>query len=183
MKTIIRKAYRNYEKEENWLNEMAAKGLALTDYSWCRYVFSDSQPGEYIYRIELLEYSPAHPISQNYISFMEENRVEHVASYMRWVYFRKKASDGTFDIYSDIDSKTKHYQRINRFWIVLAVAELIVGLSNVCIGIYSILRGHTFYFNLIGGVVCVLLGIGLFALGHPLRKKIKKLKKEKVVIE
>lgn len=33
MKHIVRKAYWNYEKEENWLNEMSAKGLALIDYS------------------------------------------------------------------------------------------------------------------------------------------------------
>ena len=114
---------------------------------------------------------------------MEENNVEHVASYMRWVYFRKKASGGDFDIYSDIDSKIKHYQRINRFWAVLTIFELIIGLSNIFIGIDSILRSDPFYFNLIGGALCVLLGNGYFVLGHPLRKKIGKLKKEKVVTE
>lgn len=33
MKHIVRKAYWNYEKEEKRLNEMSAKGMALTDYS------------------------------------------------------------------------------------------------------------------------------------------------------
>jgi len=94
MKTIIRKPYWNYEKEEKWLNEMSEKGLALTDYSWCRYVFSDSQPGEYIYRIELLEYRPSHPASQKYLRFMEESGVEHIASYMKWVYFKKNHLTG-----------------------------------------------------------------------------------------
>lgn len=90
MKTIIRKAYWNYEKEEKWLNEMSANGFALTDYFWCRYVFTDCEPGEYIYRIELLEYLPTHPVSQKYLRFMEENGVEYVASTTRWVFFRKK---------------------------------------------------------------------------------------------
>ena len=51
MKTVIRKAYFDFENEEKWLNEMSAKGFALTDYTWCRYVFSDCMPGKYVYRL------------------------------------------------------------------------------------------------------------------------------------
>ena len=52
-----------------------------------------------------------------YIKFLEENGVEYVASYMWWVFFRKKSSEGPFDIYSDIESRIKHYKRINILWI------------------------------------------------------------------
>lgn len=55
MKQVIRKAFWNYEKEEHWLNTMSAKSLAMTNYSWCRYVFEEEPRGEYIYRIELTE--------------------------------------------------------------------------------------------------------------------------------
>jgi len=182
MKTIIRKAYWNYEKEEKWLNEMSARGLALTDYSWLRYVFSDSQPGEYIYRIELLEYWPTHPVSQKYLRFMEENGVEHIASYMRWVYFRKKAADGPFDIYSDIDSKIAHYQRINRFWVAVACAMLAVGLGNILIGINLLLQ-NLFPVNFIAGGIVVLIGLAFILLSHPVRKKLRELRKEKAVTE
>ena len=41
MKQVVWKAYYNYEKEENWLKEMSAKGMALISYSWCRYVLED----------------------------------------------------------------------------------------------------------------------------------------------
>ena len=58
MKHTVRKIFLNYEKEEEWLNEMSAKGMALIYYSWCRYVFEETQNNEYIYRIELLEKSP-----------------------------------------------------------------------------------------------------------------------------
>ena len=112
MKHIVWKAYYDYEKEEQYLNEMSAKGLALKGYSWCRYVFEDSPRGEYIYRLQLLEHAINHPESQTYIKFMEETGAEFVASYMKWVYFRKKSVDGAFNIYSDIDSKIKHYKRI-----------------------------------------------------------------------
>jgi len=180
MKTVIRKAYWDYEKEENWLNEMSAKGLAFIDYTWCRYVFTDSQPGEYIYRMELLDHSISNPGSQKYLRFMEDSGVECIASYMRWVYFRKKASDGVFDIYSDIDSKIKHYKKVNGFWSALACVLMFFGISNVIIGFAS---QPIHIFNLIAGAVCIILGIGYFILSHPLRVKIRKLKKEKRVTE
>ena len=38
MRKVIKKFFWawEYEKEEKWLNEMAAKGLALVDYTFCR---------------------------------------------------------------------------------------------------------------------------------------------------
>ena len=181
MKTVIRKAYWNYEKEEKWLNEMSANGLALTDYSWCRYVFADCRPGEYIYRIDLLKNAPAHPESRKYLSFMEENHIEHVASYMRWVYFRKKASDGAFDIYSDIDSKISHYQRVFLLWMCAAFAELAIGVSNLSLGvIYNISSlDSLLHVNLILGAVVTALGLLFLTLGLSVRKKIKTLMSEK----
>ena len=168
MKTIIRKAYYNYEKEESWLNEMSAKGLALTDYSWCRYVFSEHQP--------------THPESQKYIRFMEENGVEYISSYMRWVYFRKKTSDGNFNIYSDIDSKIKHYRRINQLWTVTACVMIGLGIWNVLVGL-DMLSRNIFPLNLYVGGFSGCFFVVFILLGHPLRRKIKKLKNEKIVIE
>ena len=46
---------------------MSAKGFAFTDYSWCKYVFEDSDKGEFIYRIELLGNLVKHPESKKYI--------------------------------------------------------------------------------------------------------------------
>ncbi len=46
-------------------------GLALISYSWCRYEFEDCVPGEYIYRLELLDQLHSHPESVNYLSFMD----------------------------------------------------------------------------------------------------------------
>lgn len=109
MKHVIRKPYWSFENEEKWLNDMAAQGLALTSYSWCRYEFEDSDKETYTYHIELLDHSAKHPISKKYIAFLEETSIEHVSTYMRWVYLRKKTSDGPFNLYSDIDSKIASY--------------------------------------------------------------------------
>ena len=60
MRKIIKKMFWawEFEKEEKWLNEMSAKGLALVDYSWCRYSFEENEPGEYTNKIQLLEHRP-----------------------------------------------------------------------------------------------------------------------------
>ena len=134
MKHIIRKAYWDYEKEEKWLNSLSAKGLAMTDYSWCRYVFEETLPGEYIYRIELLEKPASHPESRQYIAFIEDTGAEFVASYMRWAYLRKKAEDGPFELFTDIDSRLIHSRRIRALWSALAASQLAAMVANFVIG-------------------------------------------------
>jgi hypothetical protein len=183
MKHIIRRVFIDYEKEEKWLNQMAAKGLALTDYSWCRYVFEETPPGEYTYRLELLENLTILPESRKYIEFLEETGVEQVASYMRWVYFRKKTKDGPFDLYSDLDSKLDHYKRVFQLWFVLTMAELAIGLSNTILGISEMMRGEV---NINGWMGLPLLALGLFLLFGlvlPLHRKMKWLKAEKEIME
>jgi hypothetical protein len=183
MKYVVRKAFIDYEKEEKWLNEMAAKGLAMTDYSWCRYVFEDSKPGEYTYRLELLDNVATHPESRKYIEFLEETGAEQVASYMRWIYFRKKTEDGPFDLYTDIDSKLMHYRRVFQLWFALTIAELLIGFSNTMTGITQYVEGGT-NFNGFLGVPLLAFGLVLlFKLVLPLNKKIKQLKTEKAVME
>lgn len=183
MKHIVRKLFIDYEKEEKYLNEMAAKGLALTGYSWCKYVFQDSQKGEYIYRIELLENPINHPESQNYIKFMEETGIEFVASYIRWVYFRRKAADGDFDIYSDIDSRLKHFKRIRMLYLVLSLLNFAIGAMNIFNGYMQTKLGMipiNSYVAILSLVVGTLL-LTLFVL--PINKKITLLKKEKDIRE
>lgn len=184
MKHVIRKLYYDYEKEEKWLNEMALKGMALSNYSWCKYAFEDCEPGEYIYRIELLKDLPTHPNSMAYIKFMQEMGVEHVASYMRWVYFRKKASEGQFDLYSDIESRITHYKRINLLWSILSLVEGIIGLSIIIMGSVNIMNGYPIgRLGIVMGIVPVMIGILFLYIDTPIRKKIKDLVKEKNIRE
>lgn len=137
MKHSVWKIYVNYEKEEKWLNSMAQKGMHMVDYTFCRYLFEEGEPGKYIYRIELLKEMPSHPESVAYLRFMEESGVEVVSTYMRWVYFRKKASEGSFEIYTDRAGKIKHAKRILGLVGVLFVLNLAVALDNLVIGLTS----------------------------------------------
>lgn len=184
---VVWKAFWDYEKEEIWLNEMSAKGMAMTAYSWRRYVFEEAQPNEYTYRIEMLEQKPTHPESVAYIKFLEESGVECVATYSNWIYLRKKASEGPFDIYTDIDSRIRHYKRIFTTWNTLMFVEFTAGVTNLLIGIVNLNIGQKLgnftYVNLTFGVCLLSLGLLFYRLGLPLRKKIKKLEQEKTIRE
>ncbi|MDR0841151.1 MAG: DUF2812 domain-containing protein [Christensenellaceae bacterium] len=185
MKQIIRKAYYDYEKEEAWLNGMAAKGLLLTDYSWCRYAFEEGTPGAYIYRIELLEHAPTHAESRNYLEFLEESGIDIVAYYMRWVYLRKKAADGPFDLFSDAASRMRHYRRVNFLFSGAAIVEFLIALMELSIWLTALRTGNAHLGFAPLGAACLLaaLGVLLLSIGRPMRKKLRKLKQERSIFE
>lgn len=187
MAHVIRKMFWNYEKEEEWLNAMAAKGMMLTGYTWCRYVFEEGTPKEYTFRIELLEHIPTHPESKAYINFMKENGIDCIASYKRWVYFRRNSSEGAFDIYTDLESKLQHYKRIHVLWLTLMAVEMIIGLVNILIGVVNLNFnenvGKYSTVNLIVGFLLIALGILFWRLDTPIRRKITKLLREQQIRE
>jgi hypothetical protein len=133
MKKVIYKWFWvwDFEKEEQWLNKMSEMGLQLTDVGICRYVFEEGRPGEYQYKLQMLDNLPDNIESQQYIKFCEESGVEHIASLLRWVYFRKKSDGKKFELFSDIDSRIKHLRGILVFLSTIAVAELLIFLSNL----------------------------------------------------
>lgn len=135
----------DFDKEEQWLNEMAAKGLALVSVGFCKYEFEDCVPGEYKVCLQMLDKKPSHPESQKYIEFIEQTGAEQVGSYFRWVYFRKKAAEGSFEVFSDNASRVKYLTSIASF------VSLIIGL-NLYIGLYNMLLVFFFdsTFNYIG---------------------------------
>jgi hypothetical protein len=179
VRKVIKKVFMawNFDKEEKWLNEMAAKGLCLVAVGYCRYEFEECLPGEYTIRLEMLKQKPNHPESQQYISFMEETGAEQVGSFLRWVYFRKKTAEGAFEIFSDYDSRIRHLQRIISLIGVLAGVNIGLGIYNIGL----ILTWGT-NINLIGFVN---VAIGLWASwgAYRLYKKKNKLGKEKQIYE
>ena len=121
----------DFDKEEQWLNEMAAHGKGLVHVGFCTYEFEDCAPGAYFYRMELLENLPDTTESSTYIGFLEETGAEQVGNYLRWCYFRRKAELGPFDLFSDFDSRIRHLNRILwLLWVVL-VLNLLLGAANI----------------------------------------------------
>ena len=63
MRQVIRKWFWAWEfdKEEQWLGDMAAQGKALVSARYITYEFEDSQPGEYAVRLEMMADAPDSP--------------------------------------------------------------------------------------------------------------------------
>lgn len=183
MKHVVWKAYWNHEREEKWLNEMSAKGFALMDYFWFRYVFEDAPKGEYMYRIELLEKLPSDLESAAYLRFLSETGVECVATYMRWVYLRRKSTDGEFNIYSDIDSKIKHYSRIIQLWVFVIIINLVAFLMNGIAIWKQITENKVFEVTFVCAAVSGLITFAFLWMMVSYVKKKRTLKREKAIHE
>ena len=112
-----------FEKEERWLNEMALEGWALDKAAFCSYRFVRCEPGEYIIRMEMSK-------STEYRNFVEGLGAEYVGGCVNWVYFRRKAKLGSFELLSDIDSRLTHLSRIDRMLSLICLANLILGITN-----------------------------------------------------
>ncbi len=179
MRQTIRKWFWiwEFDKEEKWLNEMAAKGLGLVSVGFCKYEFEDSMPGEYGVCLQLLDKMPRHPESKKYIDFLETTGAEHVGSFTRWAYFRKKATEGDFELFSDNDSRIKYISKIIGFVTLITIANWIVGINNVFIA--TSFSSPINYFGVIN------LFIALFGTWGIIRlmRKCKKMKQERQLFE
>ncbi|MCD8511703.1 MAG: DUF2812 domain-containing protein [Bacillus sp. (in: Bacteria)] len=169
----IRKVFINFEKEEKWLNDMAAKGLHLVGYTFCKYHFEKGKPGEYQYRIQLLDETPFHYETQEYLQFMEESGVECVCTYVRWAYFRKKAEDGPFEIYTDVESKINHFKKIAWLFGGLAAFNIVIATINTFLSTFNL------YLSFINWAVALLL----IPVTIQFMKRINELRKEQELFE
>lgn len=114
----------DFDKEERWLNTMAQQGWVLDKVGFCRYEFIPCEPGEYTVRLEMREHDEA------YLGFMAETGAEYVGRVVKWIYFRKKTEDGPFDIFSDVESRIAHLDRICQTLKIVGIANLVIGLAN-----------------------------------------------------
>lgn len=156
----------DFDKEEKWLNDMAATGWTLDGVGWCRYDFKTTEPDEYCIRLEMLDKAIFSSSSQEYIDFVEETGAEYIGNMVKWVYFRKKKELGEFHLFSDIDSKIKHLNRIITMLAIVCCLNLMIGINNLRID----------YLGLINIVCSALLGLAIYLIW---RKK-KRLQDERV---
>lgn len=165
------------EKEEQWLNEMAAKGMCLVSVGYCRFEFEDCEPGEYKIRIQLLDAPPNRYENRKYIEFVESTGAEHIGSQMRWAFFRKKAAEGEFELFSDNESRIKYISGEIRFVVLMCILNLSMGINNVLIATWN--QSLINYLGIVNIVVALAGGIGCIGLV----KKRKKMKQESQVFE
>ena len=116
----------DFDKEEMWLNKMADQGWVLDGIGFFGYKFIQCDSEEYTVRHEM------HGFDEKYIDFMRETGAEYVGRMGQWIYFRKKVSDGEFNIFSDIESKINHLNKIGKMQSVIGIFFITMGVVGVC---------------------------------------------------
>lgn len=179
MRKVVRKQFWawDFDKEEKWLNEMAAKGLALISVGFCRYEFEDCVPGEYKICLELLESRLTSVEETKCIEFLEETGAEHVGTYHRWQYFRKRGAGEPFKLFSDYASRIEHLTRVIRFIAILWGINLFSGCYNLFF--YFVCNSQANLIGIVNLLIAALITVGLLRL---LCKR-KKLKSEQQIYE
>lgn len=126
MTKVVRKSFFiwDFDKHEKWLNEMAEDGWCLVARNGWKHEFEQCQPGEYIFRIELLKHKYSHSESEKYLAFLKEAGIVAILPKIdnRWIFLRKKKDDGDFELYSDNASRIKYLNRVLRNIVFLFVS-------------------------------------------------------------
>ena len=129
MRKVIRKLFWawDFDKEEEWLENMARNGWVLDGVGFCTYHFIKTEPGEYSVR---LQYLPIAEENTDYTNLLEESGAERVGRMVQWVYYRKKTADGPFQLFSDLDSRIAHLEKIAKLMLIIAIMNLVIGVVN-----------------------------------------------------
>lgn len=146
--------YFDKDKETAFLNAMVQKGYAMTGFFAGLYSFDVCEPGKYIYQVDFTE--GMFRVSNEYREFMQDMGVEIVALWGPWVILRKKAADGEFQLYTDVESSIEHYTRIKWMFLSAAVIEAAC-LFLVILSIFRGLEAGWAFFFIIGGILAGIL--------------------------
>lgn len=117
----------DFDKEGEWLDEMARNGWTLDGVGFCRYHFIKTEPGEYSVRLQYLSVGEE---TADYTALLEESGAERVGRMVQWVYYRNKTANGPFELFSDLDSRIKHLNKIGLLLVIIAIINLFIGLLN-----------------------------------------------------
>ena len=121
--------YWDKDAETKWLNEMADEGFAMTGFFAGFYKFEKTEKGKWRYQVDFGEKFGT--VTEDYREFMNDAGIEIVQNWGYWVILRKLASEGEFELYTDVESSIEHYSKILTMFKVVFVIELICLLMEI----------------------------------------------------
>lgn len=144
--------YFDKDAETDWLNEMSAKGWAMESFFMGFYDFEKCEKEQYLYQVD---FNNELGVSREYREFMQEAGIEIVQSWFFWRILRKPASEGPFQLYTDLESRIAYYSKIRVLYKVVAIIEAIC----VCMETMVVIEGN--YYQ---GIPLVFLFAAFFGL-------------------
>ncbi|MEE3808654.1 MULTISPECIES: DUF2812 domain-containing protein [Lysinibacillus] len=149
---------------EKWVNDMACQGWHLKKFIWIRFTFERGEPGRYIYRHDELERFGSH-YEEDYLEFLQSSGIEQVDRSGNFVFFRKVAQEGPFELYTDKKTKIGNLSKKMTLLFSLILLNLFIGI----IGLMGDFSEQTtdwvgFTLNTLNLVVVVLFSLPLYKL-------------------
>ena len=146
----IYKLYINLDKEENWLNEMAAQGWALCG-KCTKYIFQKAAPDRGVIKIDYRNFKTREDF-QNYIALFQDSGWEHIAGNKSSgkQYFKKVDETAEDDIFSDSASKAERYKKMSSMWFSLALTYIPIFTALVmtkAVDVTAILNPKLLYYT------------------------------------
>ena len=141
------------DEETQWLNRMAQDGWTLTGFFAGFYNFDPCEKGAYQYQVDFTD--GFFSVSSDYREFMQEIGAEIVTNWGFWTILRKPASEGKFELYTDVDSRIEHYTKIRNMFKVITIIDVICFSLELLAAARGVHFGFAFAL-LIGACVLVL---------------------------
>ena len=175
------------DREENWINEMAAHGYSLEHAGRISFTFEETEPKKYRYKTVFLKGSSRSAENIKYFRFLEEMGI-HVVSQLNYpgtccVYLRSLYGDNPegIELYSDIDSKITYLKTTAWYMVFVSALTLFGALLNFSVALqpYNGVR----ILNLITAGLVFAIFIGAVMAAVKSFVKISALKREREIHE
>ncbi len=172
MSTEVKKCYRfytltDYEKEEQWLREMANQGWLLKDVNLIVYTFIKTEPKDIVYKLDF-QNSDESPDAE-YLQMLEDYGWTYLFALNHYRYLYKEATgiEGEDEIYTDNESKYEMLKRIIKYKMLPILAIFLVcvipGFKRVLDGEYTSTAWNVFWITM---MIIYILIIGKVAIGY-----------------
>lgn len=132
MRKVLYRFFVDFEKEEKWVNEMGAQGWHLQKFTLARFAFTKGEPGVFIYRNEFISGLSSNE-KKDYFEFLKDSGISIINELGGWVYMKKAAADGPFELYTDTKSKIAYYKRMLNIFALLFFINAWMGITNISI--------------------------------------------------
>lgn len=183
---VFKKRFYDLEKEEQWLNEMSEKGLAMKEIK-CG-IFKDTYYFEpcdkkYIFRIDYNSELPVlEEITSPYVMFVTSTyEAEFLVCRREKVYFRKAEEKGDFPpIYTTAESRLSVEKRKFRQFIILAllfVFDIVMYCTPLGAALNLAVNSPSVWLKLIAFTVATVFLVYCIVMAYRHYKKIAEIKK------
>ena len=96
----------DFDKEEQWLNDMAKKGWAFWHTNGVIYRFNPCKPGEFIYQIDFDEKKSKEGID-DYVVFRSSCGDQFVHQWKSKIYWKRETTSGPFEAENNVAAKLR----------------------------------------------------------------------------